>query len=471
MKKLNKEDICFMSAYDMREKIVSQELSSLEITETIIERIEKINPLINAYCTTTFDLARDVAKKADIAIKKGEKPGVLHGIPCSIKDLMETKGIRTTFGSLIYEKYVPEENDIDVQRLLDAGCVMLGKTNTPEFGHMPRTFNFIFGNTKNPWDLERSCGGSSGGAAAAVAAGLGPLALGSDGGGSIRCPSAFCGCFGLKPSFGRVPINPRNLSFSTLSHHGPITNHVKDAALMLDALAGSHFIDKYSFLQKDTKSYREALEEEKIPTKLKIGYMLNLGRAKVRDKEGENSFLNAIHKFEQFEWSVEEVKLKIKNVQAAYGPILTSTTLYDFKDHLEEWGEKIHPGILSRIHLGRNIKGVEIAKANSYRQGIEKVIYQYFRNHDILITPTSPIPAFGLERKNSQKEELNSIINSMPFNLSWNPAASIPCGWFSDGLPMGMQIIGKKLDEKTVLQVSKAFEEVNPWQDKKPIFN
>jgi Asp-tRNA(Asn)/Glu-tRNA(Gln) amidotransferase A subunit family amidase len=180
---MNKEDICFMSATEMLEKIKTQELTSAEITETIIERIEKVNPSINAYCTTTFDLARGMAKSADSTVKRGDKLWIIHGIPTSIKDLMLVKGIRTTYGSKLHEDFIPEDDEIVVKRLKEAGCVILGKTNTPEFGHVALTHNKIFGETKNPWDREKNSGGSSGGAAASVAAGMGPLALGSDGGG------------------------------------------------------------------------------------------------------------------------------------------------------------------------------------------------------------------------------------------------------------------------------------------------
>jgi len=196
---MNKEDICFMPASQMLKAIKNQELTSLEITETIIERIEKINPIINAYCTLTFDLAREMAKKADDAVKKGEKLSPLHGIPTSIKDLNLTRGIRTTFGSKIYENFIPDEDGLCVARLKKAGIVILGKTNTPEFGYAGVTDNKIFGPTKNPWNLKRTPGGSSGGAAAAVASGISPLALGGDGGGSIRHPATFCGIYGIKP--------------------------------------------------------------------------------------------------------------------------------------------------------------------------------------------------------------------------------------------------------------------------------
>ena len=272
---MNREDICYMPAYEMADKIKKQEITSEEITEILIERIEKINPIINAYCTPTFELAREMAKKADNAVKKGDKLGLLHGIPTSLKDDTETKGIRTTWGSKYYENYVPKEDNIIVKRLKDAGCVILGKTNLPELGFKGVTDNLIFGSTKNPWNLERTSGGSSGGAAAAVASGLSPLALGADGGGSIRIPSSCCGVYGLKPTYGRIPSYPRiGIHFITMDHYGPIVRFVKDAALMLNIMKGHHSADNNSFPDDDI-DYLEILNEK--PKKLKIGYSKPFG--------------------------------------------------------------------------------------------------------------------------------------------------------------------------------------------------
>ena len=472
--KMNKEEICFMSACEMAEKIKSQELTSLEITETIIERIEKINPIINAYCTTTFDLARKMAAKADDAVKKGEKLGILHGIPTSIKDLMETKGIRTTFGSRIYENYIPEEDDMTVKKLKEAGIVLLGKTNTPEEGHKAITDNFIFGESKNPWNLERTCGGSSGGAAAAVASGLAPLALGSDGGGSIRIPSCFCGIYGLKPNFGRIARKFRHMAFCTMSHYGPIVRYVKDAALMLDAMAGPDSVDKYSLPQQEV-NFLEFLEEK--PNRLKIGYSLDLGFVKALDKEVEESVVNAVNKFEQFDWSVEKIKIKLRKADATMAVLITSPFAYDYKPLLEEWRNKLTPTLVRLIDAGMNISALELLRAESQRQNIEQVVYQFFKNYDILITPTTAVPPFKLGKMFPERIAGKSVSPigwmpfAFPFNMTWNPAASIPCGWTKDGLPLGMQIVGRKWDELTVLQVSKAFEEIAPWQDKRPNFN
>jgi len=476
---MEKEDICFMSAFEMREKIKTQELSSIEITETIIERIEKINPLINAYCTTTFELARETAKKADEAVKRGESLGLLQGIPTSIKDLMQTKGIRTTFGSKLYEDFIPEQDDIAVKRLIKAGGVILGKTNTPEFGAIALTNNKIFGETKNPWDLEKNSGGSSGGAASSVASGIGPLALGSDGGGSIRVPSSCCGVYGLKPTFGRIPSYPRiGIHFMSMDHYGPIVRYVKDAALMLNVMKGHHPADNNSF-PDDNIDYIKILEDK--PKKLKIGYSMTLGFSKILEEEVKESVLNGIQKFEQFDWDVEEANLKIRKPESSFKTEVSVGYAYDLQKDYNNRPEDLSPYLIGSIKLGLDNNAMNIGKAREQRKRVYEDMYQYFKNYDILITPTLPCPAIkpgwletGTTFPTIGKKAL-SIMSWMtytyPFNMTGLPAASIPSGWTNSGLPIGMQIVGKRYDERTVLQVSKAFEEVSPWQDIRPKFN
>lgn len=476
---MKKEDICFMSAFEMREKIKTQELTSVEITETIIERIEKINPIINSYCTPTFELAREMAKKADDVIRRDGKQGLLHGIPLSIKDLMQTKGIRTTYGSRLYEDFIPDQDDIAVQRLFSSGAVMLGKTNTPEFGSIALTNNKIFGETKTPWDIEKNSGGSSGGAAAAVAGGIGPLALGSDGGGSIRVPSSCCGVYGLKPTYGRIPSYPRiGIVFKEMDHYGPIVRYVKDAALMLNVMKGYHPADPDS-LPNDDIDYIKILEDK--PNKLKIGYSMTLGFGKILEDEVKENVLKGIQKFEQFDWDIEEVDIKIKKPETAFKTLVSIGYAYDLQKDFNNRLEDLTPDLIGSIRLGLDNSAMNVGKAKEQRKQIYEVMYQYFKNYDILITPTTPCPAFkpgwldsGTTFPTIGKKTL-SITSWMtftyPFNMTGHPAASIPSGWNTSGLPIGMQIVGKRYDEKTVLQVSKAFEDISPWQDKRPKFN
>lgn len=476
---MNKEDICFLSAYEMRQKINSQELSSLEITETLIERIEAINPKVNAYCTTSFDLAREMARKADQAVKNGEKLGLLNGIPTSIKDLMMVKGVRTTYGSLLHENFIPEDDEIAVKRLKEAGCVILGKTNTPEFGHVALTNNKIFGETFNPWNLETNSGGSSGGAAASVASGMGPLALGSDGGGSIRVPSCCCGVYGLKPTFGRIPRYPHEtIQFWTMDHYGPIVRNVRDAALMLNVMKGHHPGDKNS-LPDDSIDYVKILEEK--PKQLKIGYSLKLGYGKGVDEEIEKAVLDGVHKFEQFDWKVEDSQLKLRNPGKAFKTLVSVGYAYDLKKANDERPDDLSTDLKSIIRLGLDNSGMNIGKATAQRKSLCEEMYDYFKTYDILVTPTTPIPAFkpdwlesGTGFPSLGKKALSTMdwmTFTSPFNMTGLPAATIPCGWTSSGLPIGLQIVGRQYDEKTVLQVSKAFEEVAPWQEKRPNFN
>ncbi len=468
---MNKEDICFMPASQMLKAIKTQELTSLEITETIIERIERINSIINAYCTPTFDLAREMAKKADDAVKKGEKLGSLHGIPTSIKDLNLTKGIRTTFGSKIFENFIPGEDGICVSRLKEAGIVILGKTNTPEFGYAGITDNKIFGPTKNPWNLSRTPGGSSGGATAAVASGISPLALGGDGGGSIRVPCNFCGIYGIKPQYGRVPDYPKSGMSFYFTQRGPIVRNVEDAALMLDVLKGPYDLDR-TCLPKQDISYYEKVND--APEKLKIGYSINLGYAKIIDSDVEKCILDSVQKFENLGWTVEAANLKIRSPFLAFTTLYTAAFAYNYRPYLKEWRDKMDPDFLKLIDAGMTYSGLSLMKAMDKRIKFYEKINELFRSYDILITPMAAIPAFELGMM--FPPEINGegvgptawMPFSFPFNMTGNPAASIPCGWSKDGLPIGMQIVGPKFDELTVLQVSKAFEEIAPWQDKKP---
>jgi aspartyl-tRNA(Asn)/glutamyl-tRNA(Gln) amidotransferase subunit A len=473
MKKMSKEEtICFMSAVEIVEKIKNRELTSQEVIEIIIERIERINPIINAYCTTSFDLARETAKSVDNRVKKGEEVGPIAGIPTSIKDLNLTKGIRTTFGSKLYENFIPEEDGEVVKRLKNAGCVILGKTNTPEFGFKNATDNFIFGTTKNPWNLERTPGGSSGGAAAAEATGLCILAQGSDSGGSIRHPSSFCGLYGLKPSYGRVPHYPKEWLFGEfLKHIGPIVRNVKDAALMLDVMKGPHDGDKNS-LPADNISYLDNVDAR--PKNLEIGYSLDLGYAKVIEPEVEKSVIDSVNKFEEFGWNVKPVKIKMRKPELPFYTYWTGMIAYDFKPKLAKWRDKMDPSFVKYIEAGMGYTGLGVWKAIKQRNNIYDTFYRLFKEIDILITPSLAVPAFELGIP------FPTVINgvnvsptgsqpfSFPFNMTGNPAASIPCGWTKDGLPIGMQIVGRRFDDLTVLQVSKAFETIAPWQEKIP---
>lgn len=460
----------YTPAVEIASRIRQKEVSPVEVIDSLLARIERINPRINAFCTVASDEAREAARQAETAVMQGDSLGPLHGVPVSVKDLTATKGIRTTFGSRAFENNIPDEDDIIVERLHAAGAIIVGKTNTPEFGHMGVTSNRLFGVTRNPWNTERHAGGSSGGAAAAVAAGLGPLATGSDGGGSIRIPASFCGVFGLKPSFGRVPYGPGKPDWQTLSHHGPITRTVADAALMLSAIAGRD--------ERDRRSLHGELNCYPLPDAnlagVRIGWSLDLGHAIV-DPEVMGAFLTATSVFETTGASVTEAGLDIDAQGSNFGAIWAATYASKYAYLLDDWRDEMEPGLVAIIERGMSMTAMRYAEAAAAREMLWRSIQPAFERFDYLITPTLSIPAFDASLL--VVTDIGGIIGpgamdwtpfTYPFNFTGQPAASIPCGKTADGLPIGLQIVGRHFDDIGVLRVAAAFEQAAPWAEATP---
>jgi Asp-tRNA(Asn)/Glu-tRNA(Gln) amidotransferase A subunit family amidase len=472
---MNKANVPYSSAVDLKQMIVNQEISALDLVEIFIERIKKINPIINAYCTTTFNLAREAAKLTDKKNSKGDKLGLIEGIPTSIKDLTDMKGIRTTYGSKIFENHIPKRDDIVVRRLKSEGAVILGKTNTPEFGHKGMTDNLIFGVSRNPWNLETTPGGSTGGGAAATAAGISVLTQGSDGGGSIRIPSSFCGIYGIKPTFGRVPQTSmqKEGNFGTLVQKGPMTRFVEDAALMLDVMVGPDDIDRYS-LPKPNLSFFDGLKNEE--NKLSIGYSMDLGFVKAIHPEVKDAFLDSVQKFENFGWKVDKSSISIENSANVHGIMWFVGLKQYIGPYEEKWVDSITPSLKRMLKLSANIDVSRVTWAEVTREKIYDEVCKHFKNYDILITPTLSVPSLDIDTQ--RLDTIDGIdVSKNPiawqptthvFNLTGHPAASIPCGWSKDGSPIGMTIVGRRFDELSVLRASKIFEELAPWQDKHP---
>ena len=465
------EELCYMPALEMAEAIRKREFSCIEVVDAILERIEKINPKINAYCTVLTEEARQAAKEADEAVKQGKHLGPLHGVPVSIKDEFFTKGIRTTFGSKIFENFIPERDAIVVQRLKAAGAIILGKTNTPEFGYKGVTDNLLFGVTRNPWNLNLTSGGSSGGAGAAVAAGLGPLAVGKDGGGSIRIPSSFCGIFGFKPSFGRIPKYPVLPGWETLGHNGPMTRTVRDAALMLDVMAGPHDADRLS-LPDQKVSYLKSIESK--PKELKVAWSIDLGYAVV-DPQVRAVVEKAVEVFEGLGWKLQEARPNFGDPEPIFTIMVLAETAAALVDAMEEWGDKIDPPLAREVEYGKDISTMDYVKATFQRKEFWEKVYVFFKKYDLLLTPTVAVPPFAIEEgmgprviDGKEVSILGWMAFTFPFNLTGQPAASVPCGWTREGLPIGLQIIGRRFDDVTVLQAAATFEEASPWAQKRP---
>lgn len=463
------DDIAYLSALDLRARYQRRELSPVEVTRAILERIEALNPALTAFITVTPEFALDQAAAAERAFAGEDEPGALAGIPISIKDLTPTKGIRTTRGSLLYENWIPDEDPPFVERVYAAGAVMLGKTNTPEFGWKADCGNRIVGPTHNPWQHGKTAGGSSGGAGAAVAAGLGPLAQGSDGGGSIRIPSSFCGIFGLKPSSGLVPQVPPS-AFGDLSHLGPMTRTVRDAAMLLNVTAGGDPRERYSW--SSGIDYLAACEGG--VRGFKIAWSPDLGYATV-DPRVREACAAAVVRFSELGAEVEEVDPGLPDPGAIWGKYWAAGSAALHATDLERVRDLIDQGRLGFINQGMALSGVEVASLTIQRNAYWLAMNAFMERYDLLVTPTLARTAFTAG-DNGPTEIAGRPMKSPgdwspfchPINLTGQPAASVPVGFDQQGLPIGLQIVGRWHDDVSVLRAAAAFEEIAPWAQHRP---
>jgi aspartyl-tRNA(Asn)/glutamyl-tRNA(Gln) amidotransferase subunit A len=464
------DELCWMSAAALAAAIRRKKLSPVEVTRAVLDRIERVNPRLNAYVTLTVDQALRDARAAERAVgKKGARLGPLHGVPFSTKDLVITKGVRTTFGTRFFADNVPTEDAPMVARMKAAGGIQLGKTNTPTFGWIGATHNLVFGVTRNPWNTDRTPGGSSGGASAAVAAGLGPLAIGTDGGGSIRIPASFAGIFGHKASYGRIPVYPPSGAWS-LSHIGPMTRTVEDAALMMNACAGPDERDQYS-LPADGTDYVKALKGSLKG--LRVGWSPDLGFARVVDPEVEATCAKAARRFRDLGAKVDEARLPWPSPKAAWEAVFCGGIATRMAPYLDR-PQDIDPGLLPIIQDAVKWPASRYVQAWFDRLTWYDHVRRYFDTHDLLLTPTIATPPFKVGLDNPADiagrpvEAYDWIPFTYPFNLTGNPAASVPCGFTKDGLPIGLQIVGRRFDDVTVLRAAAGFEKLAPWADRKP---
>ncbi|WP_458210123.1 amidase [Haladaptatus sp. NG-SE-30] len=473
----------FDSAASLAAAIRRGERSPVDVVKTYLQRIRERNDVTNAYVTVCGDMAREAAREAERAVETGEDLGPLHGVPVAIKDLYAYKrGVPNTYGSAMFAEYVPEKDALVVERLEDAGAIVLGKTNTPEFGHKGVTDNALFGPTGTPFAPARTAGGSSGGSAAAVADGLAPFAQGSDGGGSIRIPAAFCGVYGLKPSFGRVPYEGRPDAFSAhtpFALAGPITRTVEDAALMLDVLAGPHPRDPMS-VPDDGTDFSAAVGRS--VEGLSVAYSPDLDIFAVDDRvsrvvgDAVERFSDAGATVEQtdidFGYTRQELVdhwLTVSRVKYAAMAENLRDEGVDLLDHREEVADVI----VELLEAGSDVGGVEYKRTDVPRTSVFDAIQDVFEEFDLLVTPTVAVPPFDhgqIGPSEIDGEKVNSLLGwylTWPFNLTGHPAASVPAGSV-EGLPVGMQVVGRRFADDTVLAASATFEQLEPWADRYP---
>jgi aspartyl-tRNA(Asn)/glutamyl-tRNA(Gln) amidotransferase subunit A len=462
-------DLCFMPATEVAARIAAKELSPVELITAVLARIEALEPRVNAFATLAADAAMDGAKAAEAAGASGAPLGPLHGVPVTIKDLTSVEGLPFQRGSLIDEHSIGEFDTPLVTRLKAAGAIVLGKTTTSEYGWKGVSQSPLTGITHNPWKYGYNAGASSAGAAAGAAAGYGPLHQGSDGAGSVRMPSHFCGVYGLKPSFGRIPAVPVSNGDQT-SHNGPMTRTVADAALMLRVMSGAHPQDHYS-LEAEPADYPALLESDLAG--LRVAYSPDLGHARV-DPEVAALVKDAVGVFEDLGANVEQVTPG----WAAPGPELARffwpAHELRFRADLAEWGAKMDPGLVACIDFIGNPSALDYLEMRQRKLDYIAAVHDWFGDWDLLLTPAVSVAAFPADRLQPEhwpRHEWDWITwaeFSYPFNFTHNPAASIPCGFTDAGLPVGLQIVGPRLDDLGVLRASAAFEAARPWADKRP---
>ena len=464
------DELCWRSATELTAMIRRKTVSPVEVVEAILARIERVNPRLGAFVTVTADEARRAARAAERAVmRKGARLGPLHGVPFSVKDLVITRGVRTTFGTPLFRDNVPVEDAPMVARLQAAGAIMIGKTNTPTFGWLGATHNLLFGPTRNPWHLDRTPGGSSGGASAAVAAGLGPLAVGTDGGGSIRIPAAFTGIVGYKPSYGRIPTYPASAAWS-LSHIGPLTRTVADAALVLQVTAGPDERDPYS-LPAAAADYAKRLGRG--VKGLRVAYADDLGGGEPVDAEVGRVAARAARAFRDLGCRVESAAPGWPSPGECWYEIFlggVATRLAPYRDRRAD----LEPGLLRLIDEALANAPTRFIQAWFDRLAWWQHPRAFFEKYDLLVTPTVACPPFpiGLDHPTEVAGKPVSpygwIPFTYPFNLTGQPAASVPCGFTREGLPIGLQIVGRRFDDGAVLQAAAAFERARPWVNARP---
>jgi aspartyl-tRNA(Asn)/glutamyl-tRNA(Gln) amidotransferase subunit A len=477
---------CFKSVTALAREIREGELSPVELVDAFLDRIDERDDDVNAYITVLGDRVREQAKAAEQAVERGDDLGPLHGVPVAVKDLTEVEGERLTFGAEPFADNVAERDAAVVRRLRDAGAIILGKTNTPEFGLKVKTDNLLVGPTSTPFEIGKNAGGSSGGSAAAVAAGMAPIAEGSDAGGSVRIPSAFCGVFGMKPSYGRIPMDGRPDAFGShtpFTHEGFHTRTVEDGALLLDVLSGPHPRDPFS-LPDDAIDYAAAVDRG--IDDLDVGYTRDFGvwpiepavESVVEDAiedlrdagvAVESVDIDTEHKLDELiqdtsmtQWEVSVAGLA-NRLEEAFGVEVTGEDSDRFPDKMVEMAEK-----------GREHDAVSYVSSNHGRTQVFDGVQDAFDEYDLLLSPVTAVPPFDndvlgpTDVDGTEVDPLSGWFPTMIYNLTGHPAASVPAGLTEDGLPVGLQVAGRRFADDDVLAASATLERVRPWHDDYP---
>jgi amidase len=469
----NASDICFMSAIEMAALIRAGKLSAREVLAAHLQQIERVNPKVNAIVTLVAERAADAAAKADEMQAKKKALGPLHGLPVSHKDLFETRDIRTTFGSLLYKDHIPTEDDIVVERIGRAGAITIGKTNTPEFGAGSQTFNKVFGATHNPYDLTKTCGGSSGGAAVALACGLTPVASGSDTGGSLRNPAAFCNVVGFRPSAGRVPNPKAAFAWSTLSTSGCLGRSVADLAFVLSTLAGP---DPRAPLSIDEPGEHFARPLDRTFKGLRVAWFKDLGGVPFDSRV--RTVVDAHRKtFESLGCIVEQAEPDFAPAEISFRTLRAWNSANAYGERLRQNADAFKDTLKGEIEEGLRLSGTDLARAETAHGQLWRRFQAFLEKYEYFVLPTTQLPPFDVNAPFPTEiagVKFDNYIDWMKscwyISATGNPAASVPAGFTPEGLPVGIQIVGRNKQDFSVLQMAHAFEKSTGFGKKRPAF-
>ncbi|MFN8559075.1 MAG: amidase [Dehalococcoidia bacterium] len=463
-------DLCLMPAETLAGMIRRKQLSPTELMEATLARIATLNPTLNAFVELDAERGLADARAQTERLARGEELGPLGGLPFGVKDLENVAGFHTTHGSRVFEDNLAVDDDIHVERLRAAGAIVIGKTNTPEFGYTAFTSNAVYGVTRNPWNPERTPGGSSGGAAAVIASGMAPLATASDGGGSVRIPACFVGAFGLKPTFGLVPIGPRPMmTWMDTSCYGPLTRTVRDAALYLDHVAGYHPADPTSY-PRPAHSYLAKLDEP-LP-RLRIAFNRRLAvRAVQRDVLREVE--QAARVFQDLGHEVEENDDTPPDMAPFWVGLGRFQTMASMYDEVMNRRDDFTPNFAAGFDIAETVNVTHFRDGFLAKGRLVAWLWRLFERYDLLLTPTMPVEAFEAEGPIPPVVEGQRLGGGImgftaPFNFSGHPAATVRAGFTDAGLPAGLQIVGERHRDELVLRAARAFEEARPWNDHWP---
>jgi aspartyl-tRNA(Asn)/glutamyl-tRNA(Gln) amidotransferase subunit A len=469
-------DLTRLPASDLRTRIAAKEISPVELTDAILARAEKLQPVLNCFITLAPEQARAAAQKAEAAVMKGDALGLLHGIPFAAKDLVNTAGVRTTFGSLLHEDNVPKDDAVCAARLKQAGAILFGKTTTPEFGHKALTDAPLFGRTRNAWSAEHTSGGSSGGAAVAVAAGIGPIGIATDGGGSTRIPAAANGMVGLKQSNGVIPHSQVADAFGNYTYVTPMTRTVMDTALMLQAMAGPHPSDPWS-IGVAPQDYLTAARAEGDLKGKRILYSLTLGNTVVA-KDVRTAFEQALVRLRELGAELIELTEALPDMEPVWKVINHTTWRARFDEMIRRDSNRMSTSLVRQVAMASDWSGADYQRAMFQRSELFRMVQRWFETADYLVTPTlsrtalpidqdlfDPIDIDGVEVGELRR---NWFPYTMPFNITGHPALSLCCGYDTKGLPIGLQFVGRFRDEASVLHAAALYEASERWLDRWP---